>query len=182
MVLPSISPLSGRREASVDVPPPLRFKPLKGPITEVRLGAEQIVHGRISADMSFAKIAGLKYEQQFLNYLREEEPQVYIRPHIHFRDNGVYRTVIPDAVLWADDVVVVFEVKSQHMPEAWWQLEKLYIPVLEKLWFGMVRGVEVVKTYDPQMPWPGTYMVFSDLEDATKSVAHLGVLKWRKKT
>jgi hypothetical protein len=152
------------------------------------MGAEQIVLGRISTDMSLAKIAGLKYEQQFLDHLRAFEPRVYVRPHIHFRDEGAYRTVIPDAVLFCDDFdgkpqIKVFEIKSQHMPEAWWQLDQLYRPVLRTCFpYLVVKCVEVVKTYDPQMPWPGTYVFYNDLEDAIKGVVDMGVLRWRKRT
>lgn len=184
MVLPSISPLSGRREGVTDVPPPPRFRPLVGPVTEVRIGAEQIIQGRIDTSMSLAKIAGIKYEQQFLNHLRAEYERAYVRPHLHFRDNGIYRTAIPDAVLFSSGPrITIFEVKSQHMPEAWWQLEKLYKPLLMVAFPGRhTRCVEVVKRFDPQMPWPGEFVRFDNLEEAVDSDAFMGVLRWLKKT
>jgi len=185
MVLPSISPLSdtsalGAR--SIDVPPPLKFKPLKGLITEVKIGAE-IAFAHINTNMSFARIAGLKYERGFLEYLRKKWSPVTIHPHIHFRDDGAYRTAIPDGIAFTPNGVVVFEVKSQHMPEAWWQLEKLYMPIISAAFPDTeVRGIEVVKIYDPQIKWPGQYVLYNDLDDAIMGSSHLGVLKWRKQT
>lgn len=136
--------------------------------------------------MSLAKIAGIKYEQQFLMFLRKEFPQVYIRPHVHFRDGGDHRTVIPDAVLFCDDdqgrpQTKIFEVKRQHMPEAWWQLERLYRPVLQAAFPShYIACVEVVRTYDSQMPWPEEHVLFNDLKHAVLSSDKIGVLKWRK--
>jgi hypothetical protein len=186
MVLPSISPLSDNEAGAgvVDVPPPLKFRPLRGPITDVRIGAEQVML-KPSIEMSLAKIAGLKYERNFLDYLREKCPWAYIHPHIHFRDDGVYRTVIPDAVLCSGSgqglKILVIEVKSQHMPEAWWQLERLYIPVFEAMEpLARVCGLEVVKVYDPQMPWPGQYVYYNDFNDALECDVRLGVFKWKK--
>lgn len=180
MSLPSISPLSGGDRLAVSTPP-FGFKPIIGPITEVKIGAEQIVMGRIDTSMSLAKIVGLKYEQEFLNYLRKTYELCLVRPHIHFRDAGAYRTVIPDAIIWDDHSYIIIEVKSQHMPEAWWQLNELYIPVLKTHFYhSRIRGLEVCKKYDPQMPWPGHFVIYNDLEDAIGGVSPLGVLRWRK--
>ena len=189
----SISPLSGDvvdGAIPAEFPPPFNFKPLKGEITDVRIGAEQIIHNRIHASMSLAKIAGIKYEEEFLNHLRGRYPQALIRPHIHFRDNGVYRTVIPDAILIGFsrmlNTIVILEVKSQHMPEAWWQLMKLYRPVLQAGFQNFnICCVEVVKRYDPQLRWPtepAEHVLYEDLKCAVETPLALGILKWRKPT
>jgi hypothetical protein len=190
MVLPSLSPLSDSPAGagSVEVPPPLRFKPLKGQVTQVRIGAEKVVHGQPDlGSMGVSKIAGLVYEEHFLSHLRKEYPQVYIHPQIHFRDEGDYRTIVPDALLigFANSVNVmqIVEVKSQHMPEAWWQLEKLYKPVLQAGFQNFsVRCLEVVKILDPQMPWPGEFTICQSLSEAVKEPPEMGVLRWRRKT
>lgn len=181
MVLPSISPLSDGGLSPVGVPaPPHHFKPIRGPITNVRIGAQKILSRRISSEMSLAKIAGLKYEKAFLDHLVAHYPRVAIQPHLHFCDDGVDRTVIPDAFVWDDTQVVVLEVKSQHMPEAWWQLNGLYIPVLSAYFRNKtVSGIEVCRRFDPQLKWPGTYVTYFDLDDALKGVSKLGVLKWK---
>ena len=52
------------------------------------------------------------------------------------------------------DRTVIFEIKRQHMPEAWWQLRKHYQPVMERYREQPVQVCEIVKDFDLQMPFP----------------------------
>jgi hypothetical protein len=187
MVLPSISPLSdsGISNPQVNIPPPLRFKPLVGIPKNVSIGAAR-VQVQIHPGMSAAKANGIRYEWQVYEWLRElmaplSQP-IHIQHCIHFSDDNGYRTVIPDAFTVFHDIVVLFEVKSQHMPETWWQCEKLYKPLLEAIFDRPVFCVEIVKTYDPQMPFPCEVKMIDDLVEWMENPqCPWGVFKWRKK-
>lgn len=183
MVLPSISPLSGGSEAALDVPPPSRFKPLIGKPQNISIGATR-VQSQIHSGMSAAKANGIRYEWQVYSWLTEVFQPVCVQHCIHFSDDNGYRTVIPDAFIVCENGVVLFEVKSQHMPETWWQCEKLYKPLLEELFQKAVFCVEIVKTFDSQMPFPVEFVMIEDLRAyvlSSERSSPWGVFKWRKK-
>jgi hypothetical protein len=192
MVLPSISPLSGTSvlgAQSVDVPPPLKFKPLIGKPRNISIGAAR-VQTQIHASMSAAKANGIRYEWQVYGWLTallaSKDQPLHVQHCIHFSDDSGYRTVIPDAFTVFEDCVFLFEVKSQHMPEAWWQCEKLYKPLLEGFFQKPVFCVEIVKKFDTQMPFPVPIYYITNLIEYLDRVvvwpADWGVLKWRKGT
>jgi|SRR5882724_7764507 len=196
MVLPSISPLSKRPEAPLDIPPPLRFKPLIGKPRNISIGAIR-VQTQIHPSMSAAKVSGIRYEWQVYEWLSRvlgsKDRPIHIQHCIHFSDDNGYRTSIPDAFVVLEELVFLFEVKSQHMPETWWQCEKLYKPLLEELFQRPVFCVEIVRNFDPQMPFPCEVIIIEDLqsyvnqthvisEDLDSWPPQWGVFKWRKRT
>jgi len=93
------------------------------------------------------------------------------------------RNAFPDGILWLDDRTVVFEIKRQHMPEAWWQLRKHYQPVLEAYSMKPVQVCEIVEDFDLQMPFPEQGFHFfenSGLDDFLKMpVGQFGVWWWK---
>lgn len=187
MVLPSISPLSdkGNSNPRVDVPPPLRFRPLRGKPEKISVGAVR-TQVQIHPNMSAARANGIRYEWQVYEWLYDGlgnmSCPVHIQHSIHFVDDGYYRTVIPDAFTIRPGHVVLFEVKSQHMPEAWWQCEKLYKPLLQELFQKDVFCVEIVKTFDSQMSFPCLIQMIDDLKEWVENPRNpWGVFKWRKK-
>ena len=187
MVLPSISPLSdkGNSNPQVNVPPPLRFRPLTGTPRNITVGAAR-VQVQIHPSMSAAKANGIRYEWQVYEWLYDGlgnmHRPVHIQHCIHFSDDNGYRTIIPDAFTVRPEHVVLFEVKSQHMPEAWWQCEKLYKPLLEALFGKPVFCVEIVKNYDPQMPFPSPITIIDELPRWVDDPgSQWGVFRWRKK-
>jgi hypothetical protein len=79
--------------------------------------------------------------------------------------------------------LVIFEIKIAHMPEAWWQLKRLYEPVL-RAWPRVtgipIRCCEVVQAYDPHVPFPCEYDLVEDvLEWVIGQRSPMGVYKWR---
>jgi hypothetical protein len=192
MVLPSISPLSdnGAGAGVVDVPPPLKFKPLSGRPRHISVGAAR-AQMQIHPSMSVAKVNGIRYEWQVYSQLREWFDPIHIQHCLHFEDDKGYRTIIPDAFVVLQDAIFLFEVKSQHMPETWWQCAKLYKPVLEGLYEKPVFCVEIVKKFDPQMPFPVEVVMIEDLksyvlltrtlgDDQDSWPPQWGVFKWKK--
>lgn len=140
--------------------PPSTFKP-----------AGTVISAKWSSAPAFAaapkrrtgrRAQGVRYERKVHEHLAELYPDRYVSsPWIRFtnvEDNNA-RWCQPDGLiidLHAGEIVIV-EVKYQHTSDAWWQLEKLYKPVLKvlfppKLW--SLRCVEVVKWFDPMTNFP----------------------------
>lgn len=170
---------SGRPAGATSNVPPPRFRGITGPLREVRLQPREYVrqHG-----MTSAQEAGRRYESQVQRYLEDLFLAHYIpEPIISFTDNGLYRTIRPDGVLIERDFVVIFEMKYQHCPEAWWQLEKLYKVALGDLYHRPISLVEICRTFDPATPFPCEFEFVPDLESWVSVYRpSFGVYQWRK--
>lgn len=164
----------------MQVPPPPRFRPIQGQIANVRIrpGVGFVTVRSSSA----AKRAGQLYESKVQEYLQLSLGSGYSPgPLVHFRDGSGGRSCIPDGLLVSESRVYIFEVKYSHMPEAWWQLRRLYEPVV-RAYFPQheVSVCEVCKTYDPSTPFPEPVVLLSTLEDVLKlPVDKFGVFRWR---
>lgn len=72
------------------------------------------------------------------------------------------------------------EIKFQHMPEAWWQLRKLYQPALEFKLRRPVFVLEVCKSYDPAMPFPEPIELVENLWEFCNAPRKVfGVFQWK---
>lgn len=179
-MLPHFSTNGAR--SSVEVPPPPRFRPVVGKIKNAYYRDGSVVEP--ARGFTEAQKAGLRYEAKAQLMLREVlGPRYSVAPHVHFEDESGWRTCVPDGVyVPVDGPVFVFEIKSQHMPEAWWQLRRLYQPVLEaRRPRRQIVPIEVTRSYDPSQPFPEECEVIRDLSDFVLRTRfdHLGVLVWR---
>lgn len=104
---------------------------------------------------------GIRYEARALTRLDTLYPgRLVWSPWLLFSsDRRADRWCQPDGLLIdiAGGVIVVIEVKHHHTAEAWWQLERLYRPVLQhifpwQLW--RLEVLEVVRWYDPAVLFP----------------------------
>lgn len=175
---PSISPLSSVTNENCDVPAPPRFRTPVGRIYDVTLSATQ--YSRPASALTAARIAGLRYEEK-VQYELFRYSTYLAAPRLNFSDDRGVRHCIPDGVLVRLDRVVVFEIKSQHMPEAWWQLRRLYQPVLEASQVARpVQVVEVCRSFDIAMPFPEPVTLIGDVEEVFNiPVTSFGVLVWK---
>lgn len=165
----------------VDVPPPVRFNPIVGVPQNVRFGPD-IFFGHRRRGLSAAQKAGLLYEDKVQRELTESNSEYIASPTIHFNDDSGARTIIPDGLLNLPGRVIIVEIKSQHMPEAWWQLDQLYRPVIQQRRpLCPVLCLEICRSYDPAMPFPAEFNLFASLGEAIMSppAVTLGVLPWR---
>ena len=182
-MLPQLSPLNGGLAgAPVQVPPPPRFRAPAGKITDVVLKSEHPF--RDQRGNTAAKHAGILYERKVQEFLSDLlGPYYFSSPILHFRDESGARTCIPDGLLIRYGCCVIFEVKSQHMPEAWWQLRRLYEPVVRAyLPHSQVALLEVVRSYDPATPFPERPTVVYDLRQYVEVDAKdksFGVFRWK---
>lgn len=102
------------------------------------------------------------------------------RPHpaILYSDRSGLHRAIPDGILRIGRTLVVIECKLTHTERAWWQLQKVYIPLLSRLTQDdvVVRGVEICRNFDPDLKWPAPFDVIDSLHRTSE---RLGILQWR---
>jgi hypothetical protein len=178
-MLPSISPLSGVSTGSVQVPPPPRFRPILG----MAYGVDRCEPRDAGVEgMSAAQRAGMRYERKVHDHFASLWGDRYVpSPVFSFYDASGKRFCIPDGLLdLGENRIVVFEIKFQHMPEAWWQLDQLYRPVLKAL-YKDVYLVEVCRSFDPATPFPCAIHKIDNIEHYVKGPLRsiFGVYRWR---
>lgn len=165
----------GHEVRRVRARPPRGFRPFYGVPSNVRFGGtvpENVGRTR-------AQRAGLAFEQKVHDVLSAIYGEHY-RPHpaVLYHDRRGLRRAIPDGLLSLPGTTVVIEVKLTHTDRAWWQLARLYIPLLRHLAGRDVRlvGAEICFNFDPDTKWPEPFQVISSLHSLTSG---LGVLQWR---
>lgn len=163
---------------ALNVPPP-RFRPL-GNVTHISVSLRDYTRGR---GLTEAQKNGLRYESYVQEYLQERFGGYTAEPVVQCLDDGVQRELRPDGVLRFQDRVFIFEIKYGHVPEAWWQLEKLYKKALAKYYHCPISLVEICRSYDPAMPFPVPVTLIPDLDDwVSRPRGAFGVYVWRKTT
>ncbi len=114
---------------------------------------------------------GLRYERKFHERLHSQYGLAYI-PGMWFEYFAMEEINFcqPDGLLLFPDrrQLLIVEVKRSHTPEAYWQLEHLYVPVLRAFmrdsgW--QIATCEVVKWFDPCTRFPVKPVMRESLED-----------------
>lgn len=128
---------------------------------------------------SAAQRAGIRYERKVLKQLKLELPSVWTSPWFRFQTERDSRWCQPDALLKSSEDLVIFEVKIRSTTDAWWQLEHLYKPVVEKAFERRVTGIVLIcKHLDPMVGLPGEpHHVFS-FRDASLARG-FSVMQWQ---
>lgn len=164
-----------RISCPVSVPPPPLFRPLRPPIHKVRVNPQEYKRAKGDTD---AQNAGLRFEERVQSQLIMGWPGYHPSPYLHFYDGEGARTLQPDGVYIDLHRIWIVEIKSQHMPEAWWQLDQLYRPVIQALYKDRpVSCLEIVKSFDPIMPFPAKFDMV-DKKDLFNYDGPFGVCKW----
>lgn len=167
---PDSSP-SERRSRAV---PPRGFKFIRGTPSNVRFGGE-VPHNR---GRTYAQKLGLRYEQKVHDVLSAIYESAF-RPSasILYEDRTGLRRAIPDGILEFPHCVVVVEIKYSHCELAWWQLNKLYLPLVLRLISKPIFVCEIVRSFDPDVVWPGPHALVPSLHKLPMSGT--GVLTWQ---
>lgn len=171
--LPAPSPAVGTR--SRDLKPPRGVYIPSGGIFNARFGG---LAGPPSGRTAAQKL-GLAYETRVNDVLS----QIYGIDYRHsasilFQDRRGTHRCIPDGLLKIGSDLVIIEIKLRHTERAWWQLSRLYLPVLTQL----VRPgtkifrAEICRSYDPQEVFPDHDTV-SSLHKLPLN--RVGVLTWK---
>lgn len=156
--------------------PPYWFKPLIGKPRNARFaGPVSLPKGRTAAQR-----AGLRYEDKVLSALELEFGSALRRaPVIEFFDASGPRRIIPDAFVYLNGMLVILEVKISHRDGAWWQLRRLYEPVVRLLTDpGVSIAIcEICRTSDFTIPYPEPCAQLTKLAEVT--VDKMGVVTWK---
>jgi hypothetical protein len=127
-----------------------------------------------------AQANGLRYEKKVMDALAVHFPTVEVGPWLEFHDAHGRRTCQPDAVLL--DPLCIVEVKARHDIRAWYQLRKLYGPVVERLFGRPPHVVEITASFDPAVNWPEEPEVmysFDHFYEWLRRPKGFGVFQWR---
>jgi len=106
------------------------------------------------------RLAGVKYENQVQEMLLAAHGASYLpSPWLQFSTPQGLKWCQPDGLLFDLDhgAITIVEVKYQHTTDAWWQLRRLYEPVLQKIFpshLWQFHTLELVKWYDQAILWP----------------------------
>ncbi len=87
---------------------------------------------------SAAARKGLSYEAKVGRFLAglaaaREIAGLRAHPWINFEDTNGFGRAQPDYIFWQKTKLLVCEVKLSETDDAWRQLEKLYVPLLERI-------------------------------------------------
>ena len=128
-----------------------------------------------------AKAAGRQYEKKVQEYLLSRFPESYVNsPWIRYQSipGAPWRLCQPDGLLIdiQGGKITVVEIKIRHCAEAWWQVRRLYEPVVQCI-FGAdcfeYAAVEVVRWYDPHTHFPESFTLVNN--PATVDPTRFGV-------
>lgn len=163
------------------VAPPLRFRPAG----EVRSAwvTQRGPFGEPSTRRgSAAQRAGKRYEKKIHTELQKLWAEYWRSPWFQYTNQSGTYYCQPDGLLHTPYGTVIIEVKYTFCSDAWWQLRKLYAPVVEaalkpkKLFL-----VLICRSYDPAVSFPEQPSFLPGLEsfDWEGDCARIGVVKWR---
>lgn len=165
--------------AAVQVPPPPGFQALLLPLKAAAFGNWT----RTQTGLTASQKAGLRFEKKVHLALREKYNYMYHESQVlEFTDQRGGGRCIPDGLLKLSDCIVIIEIKSQHMPESWWQLRRKYEPIIRFMFPDYsVLLLEVCKSLDAAMPYPERFEVVEEINAfiSTAPDGALGVLQWK---
>lgn len=131
---------------------------------------------------------GIRYEKQALEALDQGAKfDLFVpSPWIAFTDHSGRRVCQPDALGFHEGpngpVATILEIKLVHTIMAFWQLRRLYEPVIRRMFPKYhVRVCEVTKSFDPFTPWPERIVLCPELPALKQLDADaFGVITWRR--
>lgn len=115
-----------------------------------------------------AQKQGLRYERKAHQHFSTIFPGRYGGGQwITFREkhSGRVRWAQPDGLIvdYRRELIIILEMKIRHGDYAWWTLRYLYEPLVEFLFPSWrVACCEVVRWFDPAVPWPEPFRRVSD--------------------
>lgn len=162
-------------------PPPDLFIPKE--ILSAWETSDPYAHRAKSSSTSAQKL-GLAYQRKITKWIQEGDCSSWtVRPGVWYcyHDPLRRRFCQPDILLIDESskCMVVVEVKLRWSCAAWWQLSKLYIPVLRRV-FGpewTLIPLCVTKSYDPSIAVLDEVKICDDLFDTSPSSFNVLVVR-----
>jgi hypothetical protein len=151
-MLPSFSLVPDAGGAlTVRVRPPRGFRPAKTIYSAGFLNWTTINEGH-----SASSKRGLRYESKVFDALEALYGHQFMpNPWLWFDTPSGMRRCQPDGLIFLRDRVAIVEVKLTHVPDAWWQLRRLYEPVVKRIFPSRrLTLIEVCRYFDPFVMMP----------------------------
>jgi hypothetical protein len=127
-----------------------------------------------------AQRRGIRYEREAVEHLASVVGRGFTPGQwFKYYTPGGLRWCQCDGLLRDETGVVIFEVKYSFCAEAWWQLRKLYEPVVRAaINPKRVSLVIVCRSFDPATSFPEPYW-HTDLSAGFRDRSGVGVYQWR---
>jgi len=128
-----------------------------------------------------AKGQGVRFEAQVIKKLESHYPEFFSSPVFRFTTLYAAKAVcVPDGILFCKDELIIIEIKRNHTIDAWYQLNYLYSPVVQKALPGRkVRLLEICSVYHPEEVFPDRFSFVRSLEEfKNERGVELGVMIW----
>lgn len=156
------------------------FLYVPGKVTQAK-----IIYGP-TPDRAFKPVlrAGQLYENKAREQLRSLFPDMHFNTWWSYRSEGSEPRRCQTDGVWSDlgrGQILIVEIKKQHTSDSWWQLRKLYEPVV-KAWRpgNRIRLVTMVRSFDPFVRYPEELVYIEDFEGWMASPHdYMGVYSWR---
>ena len=124
-----------------------------------------------------ARRQGVLYERKAQDYIAMALSQrqvmndslIYIKsPWLCYKNKNVDKLFFcqPDGLIveLREKKLTIVEIKLQHTSETWYQVRKLYQPVVSAIYPGFqIAALEIVKWLDPHIPFPETFKFCEDV-------------------
>lgn len=177
-MIPSLSPTPQRRPPEC----PTNIRLLRGRPSNIRLIPSSTytrATGRTTAQKT-----GLRYEEKVQRALLDyfKPPREYLAaPFIHYSDDRGYHTRVPDGIATIDGVKYILEIKLGHTEVSWWQLERVYRPLVEAYYHTFpVRVCEICRSFDPMVSFPSKFRRLESIDELPSlGKGEFGVLRWK---
>lgn len=119
--------------------------------------------------LAAAAKAGVRFEARVVSTLSEQYRQRFISNlPFTFKTCSAQGKAIPDGLLFSSNgsEASIVEIKLRHSGDAWWQLERFYLPIVrEALRVFRITAVEVVKHFDPWVKLPKQVALLGDIDE-----------------
>lgn len=159
--------------------PPRGFRSAEGvrsawPLGDGPFGRTPSLKGKTAAQK-----LGIRYERKVLRALQAEWGEAFLAsPWFKYEDASGLHWCQPDGVLKREKSATIFEVKARFSSDGWYQLRKLYAPVVKKAFLlERVNFVLVCRSFDPSTPFPEDFELISS--PTHPLVSEVSVLAWR---
>ena len=133
-----------------------------------------------------AKKFGIRYERKVqFDFSNLFGPTFRASEWFRYRDANGVGACCMDGVLTLKDRYCIFEMKTTHTSDAWWQLNGLYRPVADYIFYDKrAKLCEVTRIVDTQsVKWPVPFELLLNLTDFFRWLAEdhqtPGVLVWK---
>ncbi len=121
--------------------------------------------------VSGRKAEGIRYEFKAQEYLLCNSDFYLPSPWFYYKGNNRLRWCQPDGLLFnfRTGHLIIVEIKYNHTSDAWWQLRKLYFPIIVRIFppeLWTISVLEVVKWYDPATHFPEQLRLIAKPDEA----------------